>query len=251
MSRIESILFLCYPSCGEQDTLAPWEMLKSLAWVLSQQDPDQKLDVALGAFEDGLTIHPNMTDEDEVTMQMGGVIDVEREVTPDSRADLLYVPGGIGSGEATKNPRILDLVRAHNAEGRWVATNCSGISILQRAGILRDTPVTAAATVSRKLAKEGANVGMPRTMWQCVPDRKIFSAAGGSAVHPSTIALVWYLFGEELAHTLSLMWDSLGAHGKVLFELEGPDYGHYPDRESVLQDEWEDRLLPDPVAAAS
>lgn len=248
MSRVQSVLFLCYPSCGEQDTLAPWEMLKSLAWVMSQQDPPQSLDVALGAFEEGLSIQPNMTDDDEVTMQMGGVVDIEREITPDSRADLLYVPGGIGSGEATKDRKILDLVRAHHDEGRWVATNCSGISILQRAGILHDTPVTAAATVSRKLAREGANVMVPRTMWKCVPERRIFSAAGGSAVHPSTIALAWYLYGEDLAMTLSFMWDTLGAHGRTLFELEGPAYGTYPTHEARLQDEWEDRLLPDPVA---
>jgi len=250
MSQVESILFVCYPKCGEQDTMTPWEMLKSLSWVLSQEPDGPQLDVALGAFEEGLTIHPNMTEADEVTMQMGGVVNTERDLTPDSRADLLYVPGGIGSGEATKNPHILDLVRAHNSEGRWVATNCSGISILHRAGILRDTPVTSPGTVSAKLAREGVNLKTPRTMWQCEPDRKIFSAAGGSAVHPSTIALVWYLFGQELAMTLAMMWDTLGAHGKALFELEGPDYGTYPDREAKLQSDWEDTLLPDPVGVA-
>jgi len=94
-------------------------------------------------------------------------------------------------------------------------------------------------------------VKTPRTMWQCEPDHKIFSAAGGSAVHPSTIALVWYLYGDELAHTLSLMWDTLGAHGKALFEMEGPDYGTYPDLEAKLQDDWEDRLLPDVASSAA
>jgi len=76
MSQVESILFVCYPKCGEQDTLAPWEMLKSLAWVLSQTPGGPQLEVSLGAFEEGLTIHPNMTDEEEDTMQMGGVINV-------------------------------------------------------------------------------------------------------------------------------------------------------------------------------
>lgn len=250
MSSVRSILFLCYPGCGEQDTLAPWEMLKSLAWVLSQRTPAEPLDVTLGAFEEGLAIHPNMTAEREVTMQMGGEVDLEREVTDDTRADVLYVPGGMGSGDASTDPRLLDLVRAHHAEGRWVASNCSGIALLQRAGILGDTPVTAPATLSRKLAREGVRVRTPRTMWQCVPDSRIFTAAGGSAVHPSTIALVWYLFGDDLARTLSMMWDSLGAHGRALFELEGPAYGTYPDLEGPLQDEWEDRLMPDlPVPA--
>lgn len=246
MAQVESMLFLCYPRCGEQDTLAPWEMFKSLAWVMGQQNKGQTLEVSLGAFEEGLSIAPNMA-ESEVTMQMGGVIDVEKQIEDDTRADLLYVPGGMGTGDATQDKRILELVRNHHREGRWVATNCSGIGILHRAGILGDAPVTAAATVSRKLAREGVNVKQPRTMWMCVPERKIFSAAGGSAVHPSTIALAWYLFGEDLALTLSLMWDTLGAHGKTLFELEGPDYGHYEKHESKLQDDWENSLLPDPT----
>ena len=84
-------------------------------------------------------------------------------------------------------------------------------------------------------------------MWQCEPDSKIFSAAGGGAVHPSTIALVWHLFGQELAETLSLMWDTRGPHGKTLFALEGPDYITYEQAESKLQDDWEDSLLPDPA----
>lgn len=243
---INSILFVGYPSCGEQDTLAPWEMFKSLAWVLSQQG--KTLDVKLGAFDpEELRVMPNMTAEGEVHMQMGGEVDIEAQLTPDMRADLLYVPGGIGSGEATKDQRILDLVRAHHEEGRWVATNCSGTSILHRAGIVGDTPVTAAATISRKLEREGVKVHSPRKMWVCEPDAKIFTAAGGSAVHPSTIALAWHHFGQELALTLSLMWDTLGAHGDKLFALVGPDYGRYPQYEARIQDEWEDKLLPSPA----
>ena len=231
MPKIESILILGYPQCGEQDTLAPWEMFKSLAWKMSQAN--QTLSVELGTFEGG-----------RVTMQMGAVIDVERKVTPQTRADVLYVPGGVGSGKASQDQRILDLIRFHQKEGRWVATNCSGIGILYRAGILQDTPVTAAATVSRKLAREGVKVQSPRKMWTCVPERRVFSAAGGSAVHPSTVALAWHLFGDDWGRTLSLMWDTLGAHGKALFQLEGPEYGMYPQYETPLQDEWEPILLP-------
>jgi putative intracellular protease/amidase len=250
MAEVQSVLFLCYPRCGEQDTLTPWEMLKSLAWVLDQQGQGRKLEVSLGWFDEdeGLSVAPNMVHpEEEVHMQMGAEVDLEREIDASTRADVLYVPGGMGSGDATKDQRIRDIVKAHHDDGRWVATNCSGCGILQRSGILGDTPVTSAATISRKLAREGANVKQPRTMWQCEPDHKLFTAAGGSAVHPSTIALVWHLFGQDLAQTLSLMWDSLGAHGKTLFELEGPDYGHYEQLESKLQDDWEDSLLPDPA----
>jgi len=224
-------MFLGYPKCGEQDTLAPWEMLKSLAWVMSQKG--LQLDVKLGAFEEG-----------NITMQMGAVVASEILLTPQSRADLLYVPGGTGSGDACKNEPILDLIRAHRADGKWIATNCSGIAILQRAKVLSDAPVTAAATVSRRLLQEGVNVLQPRKTWVYSPDQRLFTAAGGSAVHPSTVALVWNLFGENWGKTLALMWDTLGAIGKKLAEPIGPDYGSYPAYESDLQDQWEDALLP-------
>src|SRR5688572_7723014 len=124
MTTPSSVLFLGYNRCGEQDTLAPWEMLKSLSWVMSQRQPKQDLQVTLGTFDGGI-----------VAMQMGALVQTERKLTPDVRADVLYVPGGLGSGEATGDQRLLDMIRAHHREGRWVATNCSGIALLQRAGI--------------------------------------------------------------------------------------------------------------------
>ena len=35
MSDIKSILFLGFPNVGEQDLLAAWELLRSLAWTLA------------------------------------------------------------------------------------------------------------------------------------------------------------------------------------------------------------------------
>ncbi len=59
--------------------------------------------------------------------------------------DLLYIPGGIGSGKASLDPAMLGLIRRHYEAGKVVASNCSGIGILARSGILGDNPVTCAA----------------------------------------------------------------------------------------------------------
>src|SRR5262245_50912 len=123
MKRIESILFLAFPNVGEQDLFAPWELLRSVAWSKAQRG--ERLEVTLGAFDAGL-----------VATQSGAKIAVDRMVSAAERFDVVYVPGGIGAGELSKDPRALELVRAHRAEGRWVAANCAGVGVLHRAGVL-------------------------------------------------------------------------------------------------------------------
>jgi hypothetical protein len=46
MASIQSIAFLVFPNVGEQDLLAPWELLRSVAWDMSRRG--EKLDVVLG-----------------------------------------------------------------------------------------------------------------------------------------------------------------------------------------------------------
>ncbi len=231
MSDVRSVAVIAYNRCGEQDTLVPWEILRSLAWVLSQQK--RELSVELVGVEKG-----------NVNMQMGLQVIPQSPLTPTNTFDLLYVPGGLGSGEASRDARILDLVRRHHAGGKIIATNCSGISILHRAGILEGRPVTCPATVSRRLLEEGVKVVSPRRMWLGSSDGRVWTSAGGSGVHGSTVAMIAHHFGKELGLKMALTWDTMGALGDALFRTEGPEYGVYPDHEKEVQDQFEDQLLP-------
>src|SRR5262245_38469211 len=71
---IRSVLFLAFPNVGEQDLLAPWELLRAVAWGKSQRG--ESLEVALGAFEPS----------GSVTTQMGARLAVERQLRPGLRA---------------------------------------------------------------------------------------------------------------------------------------------------------------------
>jgi putative intracellular protease/amidase len=232
---IERIAVLAYPRCGEQDTLVPWEILKSLAWRL-QEDDHRSLQVVL------LGITPDR----QVTMQMGANVSTEATATAADLYDLFFVPGGMGSGDASKNEQILDLVRRHYEAGKIIATNCSGISILHRARILSDTRITAPTTVSRRLVQEGANLSDPRRMWIGVPDRRLWTTVGGSGVHGSTVAMIAHYFGRERGRDVAMMWDTLPCYGDAIFELEGPEYRSYPKYERWLQEDLnlEEILLP-------
>jgi transcriptional regulator GlxA family with amidase domain len=232
MSIIKTVLFLGFPNVSEQDLLAAWELFRSLAWTMRQQG--EALEVTLGSFEGGT-----------ITTHMGAKIESERTITPTDRFDLLYIPGGIGAGAASKNEIILDFVQAHHAEGRWVAANCVGLSVLYRAGVLEGHEVTAPATVSRRLALLGTQVATPRRAWMINPEQKVFTAGGAATVHPSTIALVWHLFGEDKARDLAATWDTLPLHGESLFSLLGPALRDDEAAKRTLQDTWENMFLPE------
>jgi len=232
MSNVKSILFLGFPNFGEQDLLAPWELLRALAFTLNQQGGE--LEVILGSFEGGT-----------ITTHMGGQIASERTITPDDRFDLLYIPGGIGAGAASQDERVLELVRAHHREGRWVAANCAGTGVLHRSGILDGIEVTSSATIERKLGQGGTKVLSPRRAWHLDAENKIFTAGGAGTVHASTIALVDHLFDRDQARDLAATWDSLPFYGEELFNREGPVMNDDPTVKAALQDAWEDTFLPE------
>lgn len=242
MPEIKTVGVIAYPRCGEQDTLVPYEILRHTSMVLGQQKPARQLTVSL--------LRPRASDPELVEMQMGTRVMSDGAIG-DDLVDLLYIPGGMGSGAASQDQVLLDLVRRHHAAGKVVATNCSGISVLHRAGILGETPVTAAATVSRRLLEEGAKVLQPRTMWAGQKDGLIWTSAGGSGVHGSVMAMVCNYFGREVGTFIGMGWDTYPAYGDAIFEERGPQYFSFPALEAGIQDALEDILLPRPPAGGT
>jgi putative intracellular protease/amidase len=236
MTTIQSILFLAFPNVGEQDLLAPWELMKSVAWSMAEQG--ETLAVTLGSFDGGV-----------VTTQMGAKLEIERAISPTDRFDVVYVPGGIGAGQLSLDPRAIAFLTAHHKEGRWVAANCAGVGVLHRAGVLAGARVTSPATLARRLPAQGTPISAPRRAWLIDTERRVFTAGGAATVHPSTIALVTQLFGEARGRELAAGWDTLPLHGESLFSRVGPEMRDDASISGGLQDRWEDVFLP-PVTAA-
>lgn len=232
-TEIKTIGILSYANCSEQDTITPLEIFKGAGMVLEQHG--SSLDVKL------LTLEA----EDHVTMQMGTKVIVDGTIAESDLYDILYVPGGVGSGAMTQNEKMLSTIRRHHEQGKVVASNCSGVGILHRAKILGDTPVTCVAAIVRRLRKEGANVPQPRRMWLGVPDARIWTTTGSSGVHGGAVGLVSHYFGKEIATPVSMMFDTLSAYGQYIYELEGPEYYFHPALETEFQGIWEQKLLPE------
>lgn len=230
--EIKSIHFLTFPHVSEQDLLAAWELMRSLAWTLSHSG--YQLEVTLGGFDEGL-----------IQTHMGAALESQRVVSSNDRFDVLYIPGGLGGGTASKDQRVLDLIRSHHSEGRWVAANCSGVGVLHRSGILKGLEVSSTAILARRLPTLGTTVMSPRLAWRIHEAERIFTSGGAGTVHPSTIALVWKLFGDEAARNLAAAWDSLPLHGKSLFSNDGPVMADATASMEAVQNQFEMLFLPD------
>lgn len=242
MADIKTIGVLGYENCSEQDTITPLEILRGAGMVLAQQ------------IKPGPTTRPITQLEVKLVAQAAGNIKMQTgtEVIPDALLsdsdlfDLFYVPGGIGSGQMTLNQDVLNAIRRHYENGKIVASNCSGVGIIFRSGILGNNPVTCVAAIARRLRELGANVPQPRRMWIGLPDARLWTTTGSYGVHGSTVSLVAHYFGRDVATVVGMMFDTVGGLSEAIFELEGPEFFYHPDLESEFQTYFEDNLLPNP-----
>jgi putative intracellular protease/amidase len=243
MTTVESIGVLGYDKVSEQDLITPLEIFKGAAMVIAgniapwqREVPPAKLDVRLLGAKPGV-----------VTMQMGTQVIPDATLDDEQLFDILYVPGGIGSGTIATDERILTLIRRHHEEGRIVAANCSAVGVLARAGILGDTPVTCVAAVARGLRAEGFQVAENRRMWIGDPEARIWTSTGSYGVHGGAVALVAHYLGREVGTIVSMMFDTLGGLGELIYATTGPEFYHHAELESTFQDYFEAMLLPSPA----
>lgn len=242
MGDIKTIGVLGYESCSEQDTITPLEVFKGAAMVLGRQlnplnlpGDAVALDVKLVALKPG-----------NVRMQLGTEVVPDAVLDEATLYDLLYVPGGVGAGPMSQDATMLDVIRRHYEGGKIVASNCAGVGILLRAGILGDNPVTCVAAIARGLRQDGANVPESRRMWVGNPEARLWTATGSYGVNGASVALVAHYFGHDIATTVAMMFDTMGGISEAIFELEGPEFYRHPELETTFQDFWQPMLLPEP-----
>jgi putative intracellular protease/amidase len=239
-NSINSIAVLGYEACSEQDTITPLEIFKGAAMVLAGQiAPWQRevqpreLDVRLVSLKPGV-----------VKMQMGTEVIADSVLNENDLYDILYIPGGVGSGALTTDERLHKIIRRHRDAGKVIGANCSGVGVVARAGVLDSEPVTCVSAVARGLREEGFNVPEARRMWIGNPRARLWTATGSYGINGGTVAMVSHYFGREVGTIVSMMFDTIGGIGEVIHETVGPEFYQHPDLEASFQDFFQDMLLP-------
>ena len=112
--------------------------------------------------------------------------------------DTLVIAGGDGSREATRDPRVLDFVRAAAARARRTTSVCSGAYVLAEAGLLNGRRATTHWQRSPDFARRFPKVRLePDRIY--VKDGPIWTSAGITAGIDLTLAMIAEDLGEDIA----------------------------------------------------
>ena len=114
--------------------------------------------------------------------------------------DVLCIPGGGGINALLEDEVVLDFVREHAAQARYVTSVCSGALVLGAAGLLKGKRATTHWYAHDFLAEFGAIPVEARI----VEDGKLITAGGVTSGIDFGLALVARVFGQAEAETVQL-----------------------------------------------
>lgn len=137
----------------------------------------------------------------EVRVDSGSLSLVAEHALEDVRsADLLVVPGGIGSRPLLADGTVLDWLREIDRTTEWTTSVCTGSLLLGAAGLLQGKRATGHWLYLDPLRAYGADpVG-----GRYVEDGKIITAAGVSAGIDMALYLVGRIAGPGMAERVQL-----------------------------------------------
>jgi transcriptional regulator GlxA family with amidase domain len=118
-----------------------------------------------------------------------------------TEADLVLVPGGVGSDDLLENETVLSWLRELDAVTKWTTSVCTGALLLGAAGLLEGKRATSNWLALDRLPKYGAEV-VAGGRW--VEDGKTITAAGVTAGIDMALHLVGREAGPEVAQAVQL-----------------------------------------------
>jgi putative intracellular protease/amidase len=131
-----------------------------------------------------------------------GMLGVVRDYSRDevTSADILVVPGGIGTRPLIEDEPTLEWIRAIDAGSTWTTSVCTGSLLLGAAGLLEGKRATTHWAVLDMLKQFGA---IP-TSERVIEQGKIITAAGVSSGIDMALRLAAKIAGDEAAQAIQL-----------------------------------------------
>jgi putative intracellular protease/amidase len=115
-------------------------------------------------------------------------------------ADILLVPGGIGTRALVDDEATLEWIRAIDADSTWTTSVCTGSLLLGAAGLLQGKQATTHWAALDMLKAFGA---IP-TSERVVEQGKIITAAGVSSGIDMALRLAAHVAGDDVAQAIQL-----------------------------------------------
>ena len=115
-------------------------------------------------------------------------------------AEVLLVPGGIGTRRLVEDAPTLEWIRALDATSDWTTSVCTGSLLLGAAGLLQGKQATTHWRVLDMLSDFGATPVSERVVVQ----GKVITAAGVSSGIDMALTLAARVAGDEIAQAIQL-----------------------------------------------
>lgn len=175
----QSVAFLVFPNVTQLDLTGPAQVLSRLGNTELNLVWKDKEPVPTDA---GFPLLPTATFEE-----------IER-------ADILCVPGGLGTMEMMQDAKVLDWLRKIAANANWVTSVCTGSLVLGAAGLLKGYKSACHWASVDQLAFFGATPVRERI----VEDRNRFSGGGVTSGIDFALALAARIRNEDFARFIQL-----------------------------------------------
>jgi len=131
-----------------------------------------------------------------------GVMVQARDYRDADHFDILLVPGGYGLEPVIANGELLAFVRQWAAEGRCIASVCTGAFILAAAGLLEGRRATTHWNEATKLAEQYPNIRVEADAL-FVNDGNVWTSAGVTAGIDMALALIARDYGQGVARDVA------------------------------------------------
>ena len=131
-----------------------------------------------------------------------GMLGVVRDYTRDevTSAEILVVPGGIGTRPLIEDEPTLEWIRAIDSGSTWTTSVCTGSLLLGAAGLLQGKQATTHWAALDMLSAFGATPTSERVVEQ----GKIITAAGVSSGIDMALRLAAHVAGDDVAQAIQL-----------------------------------------------
>jgi transcriptional regulator GlxA family with amidase domain len=173
------ITILIYDKLAAQDAVGPYEVFRCVP---------------------GWEVHFAGLRTGEVRSEGGLGLVADLTLDQAAAADLVLVPGGLGSDALLEDETVLSWLRAIDATTKWTTSVCTGALLLGAAGLLEGRRATSNWLALDQLPRYGVEEVGGR--W--VEDGKIVTAAGVTAGIDMALHLVGREAGPEVAEAVQL-----------------------------------------------
>jgi transcriptional regulator GlxA family with amidase domain len=177
-----NVAFVLFEGAEELDFVGPWEVFTMAAQV----QPGE-----IHCFTVAEVAGP-------VVCAKGMQVIAEHSFATCPRADIVVLPGGMGTRREMKSPTMLDFLRRLDRDAEFMASVCTGSLVFQKAGLLEGLAATTHWASLGALREAGATDIRSGQRW--VDNGRVLTASGVSAGIDMALHLVGRVWGPKVAH---------------------------------------------------